>query len=119
MKYFLIAAIILLQGCTNTIAVRTLESTIRDAALAVQSATQGASDELKIEVRITNGFKAGGTLPIPVVPLNISKTSSTSTKLTLKIDLTKFNPARVKSVQGESDIFILDTRTGLLSTPKP
>ena len=62
---------------------------------------------------------AGGTLPILVVPLDISKTSSTSTKLTLKVDLIKFNPVEVKSVQDESEIFILDTRTGLLSTSTP
>jgi hypothetical protein len=119
MKYFLIAAIVLLQGCTSTMAVRTLESTIRDAALVAKSATRGASDKLKIEVSVTNGFTAGGTLPIPVVPLDISKTSSTSTKLTLEVDLIKFNPVDDKSVHDESEIFILDTKTGLLSTPTP
>ena len=119
MKYFLVAAIVLLQGCTSTMAVRTLESTIRDAALVAQSATHGASNKLKIEVSVTNGFKAGGTLPIPVEPLDISKTSSTFTKLTLEVDLTKFNPAGFKSVRGESDIFIVDTKSGLLSTANP
>ena len=119
MKYFCIAAIILLQGCTSTMPVRSLESTIRDAVLVAKSATQGGNGELTITVNVTNGFKAGGTLPIPVVPLGISKTSSTSTTLSLKVDLEKVSiedHAGAKSVQ--SEIFILDTKTGLLSTPK-
>ena len=119
MKYFYIAAIFLLQGCTSTIPVQSLESTIRDAVMVAKSATPEGKGDLTIVLNVTNGFKAGGTLPIPVVPLGISKTSSTSTTLTLKIDLeeVKINDlAGAKSIQ--SEIFILDTKTGLLSTPK-
>lgn len=117
MRYVLMVTMILLHGCASTMAVRTLEATIRDAAMAAQSATQGASQKIKIEVRVTNGFRAGGTLPVPVVPLAVSKTTSTATKLSLEVDLTKFNPRVVQSAEEESDIFILDTKTGLLSTP--
>lgn len=117
MKYVFVATLILLHGCASTMAVRTLESTIRDAAMAAQSATQGASQKIKIEVRVTNGFKAGGTLPVSVVPLAVSKTSSTFTKLTLEVDLTQFNPVAIKSAEDDNEIFILDTKTGRLYAP--
>ena len=117
MKYLIIAGIVLLHGCASTMAVRTLESTIRDAAMVAQSATQGASDKLKIEVRITNGFRAGGTVPVPVVPVGVSKSSSTYTKLTLEVNLTKFNPTSVQSAEDSKEIFVMDTKTGLLSLP--
>lgn len=117
MKSILIVAVIFLHGCASTMAVRTLESTIRDAALVAQSATQGASKKLKIEVSVTNGFKADSTLPVPVVPLDLSYKSTTVTKLTLEVDLIKFNPVAIKSAEESDEIFILDTKTGRLSTP--
>lgn len=117
MRVFLMAAVILLQGCASTMAVRTLESTIRDAAMVAQSATQGASDKLKIEVRVTNGYRAGGSVPVPVVPIALSKTASAYTKLTLEVDLVKFNPTSVQSAEEAEEIFILDTKTGLLNRP--
>lgn len=117
MRALLIAAIILVQGCASTMAVRTLESTIRDAAMVAQSATQGASDKLKIEVRVTNGYRAGGSVPVPVVPITVSKTASTYTKLTLEVDLIKFNPTMVKGAEEAEEIFLLDTKTGALHKP--
>lgn len=105
------------QRCVNS-PVRTLESTIRDSAKVAKAATNGAIKSLTIEVSVTNGYKAGGTVPIPVVPLEISKTSTTATKLTLNVDVNKFESVMVEGAQ-EPEILMLDTKTGILSDTSP
>lgn len=110
---------ILLTGCTGKIAVMTLESTITQAAMSAQRATRGASKELSIEVSVTTGLKADTADPVlvvPVVPIDFSFSTSTTTKLKLDVDLEKFEPPADIRAAGPQ-LFILDTRSGLLSRP--
>ena len=116
MRYLAIFSVMLIMlGCTGRIAVMTLESTITQAALSAKNATNGASDNLNIEVSVTTGYKASaaGPIPVPVVPINVSASSSTTTKLKLVVDLNKFEPP--VDIKGKGpQIFILDTSTGML-----
>jgi len=121
MRYLAVFAILfLMSGCTSKVAVMTLESTITQAALAAQRATNGASNTLSIEVGVTTGYKASAAVPIPVpvVPIDVSASSTTTTKLKLNVDLKSFKPPdRLKGA--DPDIFVLDTKTGLLQKPVP
>ena len=121
MRYLAVFSIMFMMfGCTSTVAVMTLESTITQAALAAQRATNGATKKLSIEVGVTTGYKASAAVPIPVpvVPIDVSAASTTTTKLKLDVDLKSFAPPdRLKGT--EPDIFILDTKTGLLQRPVP
>jgi len=119
-KLMVLLMIIVISGCSSKIAVRTLESTIRDAALAAQYAANGASPTLTIEVQTTQGFKAGATLPIPVVPIQASTSLTTATKLKLNINLSTYTPPSARNsayflpAGSTKESFLLDTETGIL-----
>lgn len=103
---------IALQACSSKIAVMTLEQTIQNAAEAAKKGAGGASKKLQIEVVVTNGYEAGSTVPIMVVPVKLGASSSVTTKLKLEVDLDAY--VSRKFVPAESTVFILDTSTGLL-----
>jgi hypothetical protein len=103
---------IVLQACSSKVAVMTLEQTIQNAAEAAKKGSGGASKKLQIEVVVTNGYKAGGTVPIMVVPIDLSASSSVTTKLKLDVDLDAY--VSRKAVSGENAVFMLDTATGVL-----
>ena len=110
--------ILLTQSCTSKIAVTTLETTIQEAATAAKEGSKGAADKIKIEVGVTNGYKAAATAPIPVVPIGIEASSAVNTKLTLEVDLTKYEPGKLApegTKPAEPDTYILDLSTGELT----
>ena len=84
-----------------------------------KAATHGASKNFKIEVSVTNGFKAGAEFPIPVVPVEVSTSSLTCTKLTVEIDLNNFNPVEFRTGLKEDQVLFLDTKTGILTSQSP
>lgn len=120
MKFYLIPLIlivvVLTQGCSSKIAVMTLESTIQNAAEVAKTASRGASNKVKIEVSVTNGYQAGAT--VPVVPITFGASSTVSTKLTMEIDLVKYSPP-TSALPQKKDIFTLDTETGKLEKLNP
>ena len=104
-------------GCAHVIPVATLESTIRDAAEAAQRAAGPASDKVTVEVSVVSATRAGTTLPVPVVPLDIEHTRSRTTTLTLEIDLKKFKPPL--AAQARSPRYVLNVKTGELIEVAP
>jgi hypothetical protein len=103
---------IVLQACSSKIAVVTLEQTIQNAAQAAKKGSGGASKKLQIEVSVTNAYRAGGTVPIMVVPVALSASSSVTTKLKLEVDLDAYRAQKLDPA--ETKVFTLDTTTGLL-----
>ena len=101
-----------LQACSSKIAVMTLDQTIQNAAEAAKKGSGGASKKLQIEVVVTNGYEAGSTVPIMVVPIKLGASSAVTTKLKLDVDLDAY--VSRKSVSAERTVFILDTATGML-----
>ncbi|MGZ4994094.1 MAG: hypothetical protein ACXV8I_04020 [Methylobacter sp.] len=120
-KIILLIVCSLLQGCPSKIAVMTLESTIENAAKVAKQASNGSSKNLNIEVNVTNGFKGSATAPIPVVPVGIEDSSSTSVKLTLDIDLQTYSPPIHPLAVGAQppQLYTLDTDTGKLEDTDP
>jgi hypothetical protein len=123
--FFILFLAVLVQGCTSKMAVQTLESTIEDAVIAAKKGSKGASKEITIEVKVTNGFKGSATAPIPVVPVGLEAKSETFTKLTLKVNLDEYPLPGDLSLSSKRPpapkpkIFILDTKTGKLKEPEP
>ena len=113
--WVILVSFVILQACSSKIAVMTLEQTIRNAAVAVQKGSNGASTKLQIAVAVTNGYRVSGRLPIAVVPIQISTSSSIVTKLKLEVDLTTFKSE--KALSTDKSVFILDTATGALQSP--
>ena len=104
-----------LQACTSKIAVMTLEQTIQNAAEAAKKGSGGASKKLQIEVVVTNGYEAGSTVPIMVVPIKVGVSSAVTTKLKLDVDLDAYDAdATRKSMSPGKSVFMLDTATGIL-----
>lgn len=120
MKFYLISLILIVvvitQGCSNKIAVMTLKSTIQNLAEVAKTASRGASNKVKIEVSVTNGYQAGAT--VPVVPITVGASTTVTTKLTIEIDLKKYSPPTGMLSQKE-EIFTLDTETGKLEILHP
>lgn len=111
------AATLALTGCSQKVAVLTLDAVIRDAAEAAQRGAGDAATDFTIEVGVTNGYKGSATLPIPVVPIGVEATSSVATKLTLKLDLKKFkdDKNRLAPLAEPPRVMILDKSTGQLT----
>jgi hypothetical protein len=91
----------------------TLESTIRDTALAAKRAAAGAADVVRIEVSVTNGYTAGATVPIQVIPISLTGTRTDTTTLTLEIKLKDYNPPRDLEVAPSR--YLLNVKTGELT----
>lgn len=108
----ILIAFVALQACSSKIAVMTLEQTIRNAADAAKEGSNGASDKLSIEVAVTNGYKAETTIPIMVVPIEVSASNTVTTKLKMDVDLREYTPR--KSISSDDGVYILDTATGIL-----
>ena len=112
---FIFVSCLALQACTSKIAVVTLEQTIQNAAEAAKKGSGGASKKLQIEVVVTNGYEAGSTVPIMVVPIKVGASSTVTTKLKLDVDLEAYDAdATRKSVSTGRSVFMLDTTTGVL-----
>lgn len=110
--FLMIVSCLVMQACTSKIAVVTLEQTIENAARAAKKGSGGASKKLQIEVVVTNGYEAGSTVPIMVVPVKLGASSAVTTKLKMEVDLEAY--ASPKSVGAEKTVFILDTATGIM-----
>lgn len=108
----LLVLCMVLQACSSKIAVVTLEQAIQNAAEAAKKGSGGASKKLQIEVSVTNAYRAGGTVPIMVVPVALSASSSVTTKLKLEVDLEAYRSKKLDPA--ETGVFTLDTATGLL-----
>ena len=115
MKFYPITLILILavltHGCSSKIAVMTLESTIQNAAEAAKRASREASETIKIEVSVANGYHAGAI--VPVVPITVGTSTTVTTKLTIVVNLKKYSPPTSLLTQKE-EIFTLDTKTGKL-----
>jgi hypothetical protein len=115
-KYLLIIPFILIQGCTtpSKIAVMTLDQTIQNAAEAAKKGSNGASKTINIKVGVTQGYTAGATIPVSVVPINVGVSSNVSTTLTMDVNLNEYTPPMQIASEPRESVFILDTRTGKL-----
>jgi len=100
-------------GCAHMMPVVTLESAIRDAALAAQRAVGPASDKVTVEVSVVTATSAGTKLPIPVVPLDIERTRTRTTTLTLEVDLKKFRLPLAQAAPSRR--YLLNLKTGELN----
>lgn len=112
-----------LLGCTtHRVAVTTLDATIEDAAQAVLDSVDnntGAVKSFEIKVNVTQGFKAGATAPIPVVPISLEGSSSVGTTLTLGLNMKEYLAGKgsgfVPTQPSQRQVFELNTRTGDLT----
>ena len=114
-----------LAGCTtHRVAVTTLDATIEDAAQAVLDSVDNNTEAVKsfeIKVNVTQGFKAGATVPIPVVPISLEGSSAVGTTLTLGLNMKEYLAGQDKSsgfaptTPSKREVFELNTRTGELT----
>ena len=120
----LITGLSFLSCTSHQVAVTTLDDTIEDAAKAVLDSVNNNTkviESFTIEISVTQGFKAGATVPIPVVPISIEGNMAVGTKLSLKLDMEQYlieqESKELKSLLPPSrpQVFMLDTRTGALS----
>ena len=120
----MVGAIFLLtvvSGCaTNELAVRPLESVITHAAKEAKAA---GADKLKFELQLVYGIKAGGTVPIPFVPVGLSASRTETSKVTIEINkLADWAPRKgaddkaieeaiEKDIEEADKMYVLDLKT--------
>jgi hypothetical protein len=117
-QILLVLALVSLIGCSsNKLMLRTLDSTIIEAA---ERAKRAGAKEITLELSIVSAYKGKVSLPISVVTVGGETSLSNTTKVTVKIDsLAKWkNPdeqqgetLRLGTHENGSEYFILDTKT--------